>query len=153
MLGTQIHWLRTLVAKVIIIKSAVKNSRVAERRDELDSKDLFKYCLTKPGTIEDYPFGPDVIVIKVASKMFALLTRRNGQDNLSLKCDPNYSEVLRQQYPSITPGYHLNKRHWNTLILDGSIPNKEIICLIDHSYELVYKSLPKRMRAGNNGDW
>jgi predicted DNA-binding protein (MmcQ/YjbR family) len=124
-----------------------------EKRLNLNSKDLFLYCLTKPGSIEDYPFGPDVIVIKVASKMFALLSRRNGQDNLSLKCDPGYSEVLRQEYPSIIPGYHLNKRHWNTLLLDGSIPEREIRGLIDHSYELVYKSLPRRKRAGYQEDW
>jgi len=85
--------------------------------------------------------------------MFALLSRRNGQDNLSLKCDPEYSEILRQQYLSITPGYHLNKRHWNTLLLDGSIPEKEIIGLIDHSYELVYKTFPRRMRAQYQGEW
>lgn len=120
---------------------------------KLGSKELFLYCLAKPGAIEDYPFGPDVIVIKVASKIFALLSRRNGLDNLSLKCDPGYSEIVRQQYASITPGYHLNKRHWNTLVLDGSIPEKEIKSLIDHSYDLVYKSLPKKMRSGSSGDW
>ncbi|SMD05426.1 MmcQ/YjbR family DNA-binding protein [Sporomusa malonica] len=119
----------------------------------MDSKKLLTYCLTKPGAIEDYPFGPDVIVIKVASKMFALMSRRNDQDNLSLKCDPNYSEILRQQYPSLTPGYHLNKRHWNTLLLDGSIPENEVRTLIDHSYDLVYRSLPRRMRAGAQGEW
>lgn len=119
----------------------------------MDSKKLLTYCLTKPGAIEDYPFGPDVIVIKVASKMFALMSRRNAQDNLSLKCDPNYSEILRQQYPSLTPGYHLNKRHWNTLLLDGSIPENEVRNLIDHSYDLVYNSLPRRMRAGTQGEW
>ncbi|WP_084577617.1 MmcQ/YjbR family DNA-binding protein [Sporomusa malonica] len=124
-----------------------------ERRISLDSKKLLTYCLTKPGAIEDYPFGPDVIVIKVASKMFALMSRRNDQDNLSLKCDPNYSEILRQQYPSLTPGYHLNKRHWNTLLLDGSIPENEVRTLIDHSYDLVYRSLPRRMRAGAQGEW
>ncbi|SDF20305.1 MmcQ/YjbR family DNA-binding protein [Sporomusa acidovorans] len=119
----------------------------------MDSKELFLYCLAKPGAMEDYPFGPDVIVIKVASKIFALLSRRNGLDNLSLKCDPGYSEIVRQQYASITPGYHLNKRHWITLVLDGSIPEGEIKSLIDHSYDLVYKSLPKRMRSGSRGDW
>ncbi|HWR05625.1 MmcQ/YjbR family DNA-binding protein [Sporomusa sp.] len=119
----------------------------------MDSKKLLAYCLAKPGTIEDYPFGPDIIVIKVAGKMFALLSRRHGQDNLALKCDPDYSEILRQQYPGINPGYHLNKRHWNTLLLDGSIPEKEIQGLIDHSYDLVYKSLPRRMRTNQSGDW
>lgn len=118
----------------------------------MDSKDLYLYCLTKPWAIEDYPFGPEVIVMKVASKMFALISRRAGQENLSLKCDPDYSEVLRQQYPSITPGYHLNKRHWNTIVLDGSVPEKEIRGLIDHSYELVYKSLPRSKRKKSQED-
>lgn len=113
----------------------------------MDSKPLFTYCLNKEGAIEDYPFGPDVIVMKVMGKMFALLSRREGLVNLSLKCDPNYAELLRQQHVSILPGYHLNKRHWNTLLLDGSIPEKEIRGLIDHSYDLVVKSLTREKRA------
>lgn len=125
---------------------------IKERRINLDSKDLYLYCLTKPWAVEDYPFGPEVIVMKLASKMFALISRREGQENLSLKCDPDYSEVLRQQYPSITPGYHLNKRHWNTIVLDGSVPEKEIRGLIDHSYELVYKSLPRSKRKKSQED-
>lgn len=113
----------------------------------MDSKPLFTYCLTKEGAFEDYPFGPDVIVMKVSGKMFALLSRRDGQVNLSLKCDPNYAELLRQQYGSIIPGYHLNKRHWNTLLLDGTIPEKEARVLIDHSYDLVVKTLTREQRA------
>ena len=113
----------------------------------MDSKQFFTYCLCKEGALEDYPFGPDVIVMKVMGKMFALLSRREGQVILSLKCDPNYAELLRQQYVSILPGYHLNKRHWNTLLLDGSIPEKEIRGLIDHSYDLVVKSLTREKRA------
>jgi predicted DNA-binding protein (MmcQ/YjbR family) len=85
--------------------------------------------------------------------MFALLSRRNGQDILSLKCDPNYAEILRRQYASIIPGYHLNKRHWITLLLDGSVPEKEIMGLIDHSYDLVYKSLPRKLRVSYQGEW
>jgi predicted DNA-binding protein (MmcQ/YjbR family) len=112
----------------------------------VNSKDLFLYSLTKNGAIEDYLFGPDVIVMKVAGKMFALMAHRDGQDYLSLKCDPNYAEILRQAYESITPGYHLNKRHWNTVQLDGSIPAKEIRKFIDHSYELVVKSLTREKR-------
>ena len=123
-----------------------------EKSFNLNSKDLYLYCLTKLGSIEEYPFGPDVIVIKVASKIFALISCRHGQDILSLKCDPDYSELLRKQCPSITPGYHLNKRHWNTLLLDGSIPEREIRGLIDHSYELVYKSLPRRKRMAPQED-
>lgn len=113
----------------------------------MDSKPFYKYCLTKEGAIEDYPFGPDVIVMKVSGKIFALLARREEKVNLSLKCDPNYAELLRQQYVSIIPGYHLNKRHWNTLLLDGTIPEKEVRKLIDHSYELVVKSLTRAERA------
>jgi len=124
-----------------------------ETRTNFNSKNIYLYCLTKLGSIEEYPFGPNIIVIKVASKIFALISRRHGQDILSLKCDPDYSELLRQQCSSITPGYHLNKRHWNTLLLDGSIPEREIRGLIDHSYELVYKSLPRRKRFGSQEDW
>jgi predicted DNA-binding protein (MmcQ/YjbR family) len=112
----------------------------------MDSKKLFSYCLTKTGAFEDYPFGPDVIVIKVAAKIFALLSNRDGVVNLSLKCNPELSEVLRSEYKSIIPGYHLNKRHWNTLLLDGSIPETEVRSLIDHSYDLVAKSLSGEAR-------
>lgn len=119
----------------------------------MDSKIFYQYCGTKAGAIEDYPFGPDIIVFKIGSKMFALMYRREGRDQISLKCDPVYAEVLRQQYDGITPGYHLNKRCWNTVLLDGSIPAKEVEQLIDHSYDLVFKSLPLRLRSKNSGDF
>lgn len=119
----------------------------------MDSKIFYQYCGTKAGVIEDYPFGPDIIVFKIGGKMFALMYRRDGQDNISLKCDPVYAEVLRKQYAGITPGYHLNKRCWNTLLLDGGIPVKEVEQLIDHSYDLVYNSLPRRLRSKNPGDF
>ena len=123
------------------------------RREIVDSKKLLAYCLSKPGAFEDYPFGPDPIVIKVRSKLCALLSRQNGLDILSLKCNPEYSQFLRNQYSgSIIPGYHLNKRHWNTICLDGKVPEGEIHSLIDHSYDLVYSSLPKRLRSGEKGD-
>lgn len=112
----------------------------------MDSKPLFLYALAKLGAVEDYPFGPDVIVMKVAGKIFALLAKRAGQDCISLKCDPGYAEVLRQQYESVIPGYHLNKRHWNTVNLNGSIPEKEVRQFIDHSYDLVVKSLTREKR-------
>ncbi|AIQ11334.1 MmcQ/YjbR family DNA-binding protein [Paenibacillus durus] len=107
------------------------------------NKTLASYCLSKKGAIEEYPFGDGVLVIKVASKMFALLSERNNQLNISLKCDPIIAESLRQQYSSITPGYHLNKTHWNTIIMDGSISESELFKMIDHSYELVFKGLKK----------
>lgn len=113
----------------------------------MDSKPLFVYSLSKNGAVEDYPFGAEVIVMKVAGKMFALITNKDGNDCISLKCDPNYAEILRQQYESIIPGYHLNKRHWNTVQLDGSIPEKEVRQFIDHSYDLVVKSLTREKRT------
>lgn len=119
----------------------------------MDSKIFYNYCAAKAGAVEDYPFGPEVIVFKIGGKMFALMSRRNDQDNLALKCDPDYAQILRKQYESITPGYHLNKRYWNTVIIDGSIPEKEIKGLIDHSYDLVFKSLPRRLRVKDQEDF
>lgn len=113
----------------------------------MESKPLFLYSLSKQGAVEEYPFGAEVIVLKVGGKMFALLARKDGQEYISLKCDPNYAEVLRQQYESIIPGYHLNKRHWNTLQLNGSIPAQEVRQFIDHSYDLVVKSLTREKRS------
>ncbi len=105
--------------------------------------DLKECCLSLNGTREDYPFGEDVLVIKVLSKMFALISFKDGTLNLSLKCDPKLAEHFRQQYPSVIPGYHLNKQHWNTIIIDNSIPKDEILWMIHHSYELVFNSLTK----------
>jgi predicted DNA-binding protein (MmcQ/YjbR family) len=130
-----------------IFNCILLNVATTERGTIVDSKNLYLYALTKNGTIEDYPFGAGVIVMKVAGKMFALLAKREGQERLSLKCDPNYAEILRQQHESITAGYHLNKRHWNTVALDGSIPEQEVRTFIDHSYDLVVKSLTREKRA------
>jgi len=107
---------------------------------------IIEYCLSKKGASEDHPFGPDPLVIKVSSKMFALLSDTNGTMNISLKCDPYLAESLRQQYLAIAPGYHLNKSHWNTITLDGSISDEELKDMIDHSYELVFKGLKKAER-------
>ncbi|MBB6214665.1 putative DNA-binding protein (MmcQ/YjbR family) [Anaerosolibacter carboniphilus] len=108
--------------------------------------DLKKYCLALNGAREDYPFGDDVLVIKVLSKMFALITFKDDELHLSLKCDPKLAEHFRQQYASVTPGYHLNKKHWNTIIMNDSVPEDEIIWMIHHSHELVLKSLTKAER-------
>lgn len=103
------------------------------------------YTLAKPGASEDYPFGPEPLVCKVGGKVFALLSRGNPPQ-LSLKCDPPYAEDLRALYPAITPGYHLNKRHWNTVLLDGSVPDDLLTTLVDESYRLVMCGLPRAMR-------
>lgn len=103
-------------------------------------------CGAKPGSTEDYPFGDGVAVFKVAGRMFALVSLGPPPGSVSLKCDPDLADDLRARYPAITPGYHLNKQHWNTVALDGSVPNEDLLELIDHSYELVVERLTKAQR-------
>ena len=109
--------------------------------------DIVKYCLSKSGARADYPFGPEPLVIKVGNKMFALISASSGILTVSLKCDPFVAQSLRQQYQAVKPGYHLNKQHWNTVTPDDSIPDEEIMRMLDHSYELVVKGLSKSDRA------
>jgi len=107
---------------------------------------VFTECGAKPGSVEDYPFGPEVAVFKVAGRMFALVTLGPPPGSVSLKCDPDLAIGLRRRHAAITAGYHLNKRHWNTVTLDGSISHDELLDLIDHSYELVVARLPRAAR-------
>ncbi|MGI0118492.1 MmcQ/YjbR family DNA-binding protein [Zooshikella sp. RANM57] len=106
-----------------------------------------QYILAKPETIEDYPFGPDVAVFKVLGKMFALLSSQDDIINLNLKCDPIEAIQLRDLFEAVKPGYHMNKKHWNTVIIDGSLPKGEIERMIDNSYSLVVKGLNKATRT------
>lgn len=92
-----------------------------------------------PNAKLDYPFGKDVAVYKVGDKMFALISEGKDPVNISLKCDPNLAETLREKYETVMPGYHLSKKHWNTIILTGQLPWEEIQALIRHSYDLVSK--------------
>ncbi|KOP64726.1 MmcQ-like protein [Bacillus sp. FJAT-18019] len=110
---------------------------------------LIAYCLSKKAAAEDYPFGPLPIVMKVGGKMFALITTTEGDkvSHISLKCDPVIAENLRQQHEAVQPGYHLNKKHWNTVTIDGSLSETDLHDMIDHSYELVLKSLTKAQRT------
>ena len=103
-------------------------------------------CGAKPGAVEDYPFGDDVAVFKVAGRMFALVPLGGTPGNISLKCDPELAVALRGRHAGVTPGYHLNKRHWNTVVLDGSVPGGEVLELIDHSYDLVVARLTRAQR-------
>ena len=103
-------------------------------------------CAAKPGAVEDYPFGDDVAVFKVAGRIFALVPLGGAPGSVSLKCDPDLAVGLRGRYAGVTPGYHLNKRHWNTVALDGSVPSEEVLDLIDHSYDLVVARLTKAQR-------
>jgi len=102
-----------------------------------------KYLLTKPASWKDFPFGPEVAVFKVKNKMFATLVINNQLANMNLKCDPYRAAALRDVYEAVIPGYHMNKLHWNTVILNGSISPKEIKKMIDHSYALVVNGLKK----------
>jgi predicted DNA-binding protein (MmcQ/YjbR family) len=110
----------------------------------MDLPDVIAHFLSKPGAEETTPFGPEVLVYKVGGKMFAAASPDEFPARINLKCDPERSLELRDQHESILPGYHMNKRHWNTLVLDGSLPSKLVAELIDHSYKLVKKGLPKR---------
>ncbi|MDL4816153.1 MmcQ/YjbR family DNA-binding protein [Actinomadura opuntiae] len=103
-------------------------------------------CTAKAGAVEDYPFGDQVAVFKVFGRMFALVSLGPPPGSVSLKCDPGLALDLRARHAAITPGYHLNKRHWNTVALDGSVPDDELRELIDHSYDLVVARLPKVQR-------
>jgi predicted DNA-binding protein (MmcQ/YjbR family) len=99
------------------------------------------YLLSKPEAWEDYPFGPGPAVFKVRQKMFALLMTDKGAVRLNLKCDPVQAQMLRDVFEAVQPGYHMNKRHWNTVLLDGSLPDGEVQRMIDHSYALVVRGL------------
>jgi len=112
----------------------------------MDQFPFRKYLLDKPEAWEDFPFGKDVSVYKIDKKMFALSSSSDGVANLNLKCDPDQAFILRDIFESVVPGYHMNKRHWNTIYLDGSIPRGEIERMIDHSYELVVKAFTRKRR-------
>lgn len=112
----------------------------------MDQRALRAYLLAKPGAIEDRPFGPQPLVMKVGGKMFALLAERDQPPSLSLKCDPAHAQFLRDEYPAVQPGYHLNKAHWNTIVLDNSVPDEELQSMIDESYRLVVQSLTRTQR-------
>lgn len=95
------------------------------------------YCLAKPGVEETLPFGPDTLVYKVGGKIFLLMGLDTGELRFNVKCDPDRALELREEYPCVLPGYHMNKKHWNTVVVDGSVPFRVIKEWIDHSYELV----------------
>jgi predicted DNA-binding protein (MmcQ/YjbR family) len=104
-------------------------------------------CLAYRGAVEDYPFGDEVAVFKVGGRMFALVSLLGDPGSVHLKCDPDLALELRDRYAAVRPGYHLNKRHWNTVELDGSIDGDELRDMISHSYDLVVQRLPKRQRT------
>jgi predicted DNA-binding protein (MmcQ/YjbR family) len=112
----------------------------------MDAESFRAHCLSLAGATEGTPFGPDNIVFKVKEKMFALLALDEVPTRVNLKCDPDLALELRDRYEQVEPGYHMNKKHWNTVVLDGVIPDGEVREMIDHSYGLVLASVPKAKR-------
>ena len=107
----------------------------------MDTVEFREYCLTKPKVTEGTPFGETVLVFKVAGKMFALVSLDEVPATANLKCDPDLALDLRDRYEQVRPGYHMNKKHWNTVEIEGGIPEPELCKMIDHSYDLVVQSL------------
>lgn len=113
----------------------------------MDVHRLRAYCLGKPGASESRPFGPDALAIKVREKIFAVVADQAEPPTVSLKCEPEVAAALRDAYDGVTAGYHLNKRHWNTVRLDGAVADDDVFAWIDDSYDLVVDGLPRGIRS------
>jgi predicted DNA-binding protein (MmcQ/YjbR family) len=112
----------------------------------MDADVLRRRCLSFPGSSETFPFGPETSVFKVADKIFAISRLAQNPLEVSLKCEPGLAEQLRELHPAVRPGYHLNKRHWNTVTIDGSIAAQLLADMIEDSYDLVVSRLPRSRR-------
>jgi predicted DNA-binding protein (MmcQ/YjbR family) len=112
----------------------------------LNIEELRDYCLQKPGVTEGFPFGEETLVFKIAEKIFLLIGLTNG-NRFNVKCDPELAIELRERHSEVIPGYHMNKKMWNTVYMDGALTNKELRDMINHSYDQVVKSLPKKTQA------
>lgn len=112
----------------------------------MDYSQARDYLLSRPEAWEDFPFYPDVAVFKIGKKMFATLSIDGGTVQMNLKCEPQEAVMLRDIFAAVKPGYHMNKRHWNTVILDGSLPTGEVERMIDRSYGLVVKGMTRKER-------
>lgn len=120
--------------------------RAAAPEHDADPGGVRTYCLSKPGAVEAHPFGPGALVVKVAGKVFAIIGEHDDPTTISLKCDPDEASALRSEHAAVGPGYHLDKRHWNTVTLDGTVPGADVRAWIDDSYDLVVEKLPRRVR-------
>ncbi len=115
----------------------------------MNIESLRDYCISKPGVTESFPFGEDTLAFKVNGKVF-LLTNLTNLASFNVKCDPEQAVVLREQYPEVIPGYHMNKKHWNTVYYNQSLKDSLLKEFIDHSYQLVFSSLPKIIQSKIN---
>jgi len=111
----------------------------------MNIEEFREYCIAKPGVTEEFPFGETTLVFKVMGKVFAL-TNLEGDWTMNLKCDPTWAIELREMYPAIQPGYHMNKAMWNTVVMDGSLSRNFVLELVDHSYQLVVNKLPLKLQ-------
>ena len=107
---------------------------------------ISKHCLAKPGVTKGHPFGPGALVMKVGGKIFAIIGESATPLEVSLKCEPEIARSLRKLHAAVRPGYHLNKQHWNTVTLDGTVPDRQVLDWVDDSYDLVVDTLPRRLR-------
>lgn len=115
----------------------------------MDIQEFLDYCTNKKAVTEHFPFDQYTLVLKVGGKMFLLTSMERweaGKPTVNLKCDPEYAIELRERYQGIEPGYHMNKTHWNTVSIGGDVPFTLLLELIDHSYDLIFKSLPKKVQ-------
>ncbi len=113
----------------------------------LTFEDLKQYCLSKAGATHDFPFGPEVGVFRVEGKIFALSNPEVVPVKINLKCEPRLAELLREEYQAVVPGWHMNKRHWNTVSTGSDLPDELVRDQISRSYDLIVASLPKRVQA------
>lgn len=113
----------------------------------MDIVSLREYCISKKGVEECFPFNETTLVFKVGGKMFLLVDIESKPLSINLKCEPSKAIELRETYSCVKPGYHMNKQHWNTVVADGTVSNKVLQSWIEHSYELVVTSLPKKIQA------
>ncbi len=109
----------------------------------MNIEEITEYCLSKKGVTQEFPFDEDTLVLKVMGKMFLLASLEKIPLQINIKCNPEEAVELREKYDAVIPGYHMNKKHWNTVIVDNSIPPRNIFCWIDNSYDLVVSGLKK----------
>jgi len=131
-----------IARKRVILKTKKTAGKV------MNIESLRTYCLKKKGVTEEFPFGPDTLVFKVKGKVFLLTSLDSETFRFNVKCDPDKAIELRERYDAVQPGYHMNKKHWNTVIVDGRLSQQLLREMIDDSYELVVQSLPKKTREG-----
>ena len=112
----------------------------------MTATELRGWCLEHAGAVEEFPFGPETSVFKVGGRIFAIGALDREPLSVSVKCEPDLAVELRHTYPAIRPGYHLNKRHWNTIALDGTLPDQLVRDLVEDSYDSIVSALPKRLR-------